>query len=441
MAILSLKSTNPDFSYVLQKNPATGMLIKEIRQGKCFGWYSGDQIYNLYFKDGDDEVSYKQHVDEEFEYQNVSRYNSALFIQGVIGEYFRSASKKRDPKDVDGFENSAFINMIYIKREHRLRLFAEHFTDYKLDYTEIANKNFQLTVTTNKSMYELLNFINLFCTFTALANGDNIWVDDVLRQKYLDCLNVLDAPYFVRYMFKLNLLTDGKSFKLFKPLLEKSHHHKIEMEFGDTGLMRRTKVQEHLDFNKPIIDIGCGEGFYAFPFSKKLDQHTYHAIDIDPEVLEGIQKKAKRKEVKNLAFYPGFDKFVEETVAWEDAGVSKVTPKSFDALMVEVIEHMPLEEAKDFVRKVLDFKGLNKLIVTTPNKEFNKFYAFEEEDMRHDDHKFELNRPDFEDFVILDVLFKIAGEDYKSKFKVEFFDMGDIVNGITPTQGVIIEKL
>lgn len=89
MAIVQVKSTNPQFSYLIKKNPGSGMMLRSIRQGIAYGWYTDESTYNVYFKDADNEISYKQHQQETFEYLNVSRYHTPLFPLNAIGEFFR----------------------------------------------------------------------------------------------------------------------------------------------------------------------------------------------------------------------------------------------------------------------------------------------------------------------------------------------------------------
>jgi len=63
MAIIQFSSTNPEFSYVIAKNPASGMSIKSIRKGQAFAWFSNENTYNVFFKDADNDLSYKEQVD------------------------------------------------------------------------------------------------------------------------------------------------------------------------------------------------------------------------------------------------------------------------------------------------------------------------------------------------------------------------------------------
>ena len=93
MAILQLTSNNPKFSYVIVKNPNSNMLIKNIRYGKLFGWFTDPQKFNCYFKDADNEVSYKSHPDESFEFVSTCKYNSAMFVINTISDYFHTAYK------------------------------------------------------------------------------------------------------------------------------------------------------------------------------------------------------------------------------------------------------------------------------------------------------------------------------------------------------------
>ena len=125
MAIVQLTSTHPDFSFLIRKNPSTGMLIRPIRKGLAYGWYGDPQTFNVYFKDADNEVSYKRSEQEEFEYLNVSRYNTPLFPLNAINEFF-SHPLKPDERDTEGHTHTLFINMIHVERDRYLHFFAKH---------------------------------------------------------------------------------------------------------------------------------------------------------------------------------------------------------------------------------------------------------------------------------------------------------------------------
>ncbi len=96
MAIIQVASTNPQFSFLMKKNPNSGMQLRSVRQGTAYGWYSEPAAFNVYFKDADNEISFKQHQGESFEYLNVSRYNTPLFPLAAINEFFGAPFKKHD---------------------------------------------------------------------------------------------------------------------------------------------------------------------------------------------------------------------------------------------------------------------------------------------------------------------------------------------------------
>lgn len=106
MAIVQLRSTNPQLSFIIRKNPQSGMQLRPVRQGIAYGWYSDEATYNVYFKDADNEVSYKKNEGESFEYLNVSRYNTPLFPLNAVNEFFSTPFKARDERDAEGYEHS-----------------------------------------------------------------------------------------------------------------------------------------------------------------------------------------------------------------------------------------------------------------------------------------------------------------------------------------------
>lgn len=120
MAIVQVRSTNPQFSFLIKKNPNSGMMLRSIRRGMAYGWYTDQQTFNVYFKDADNEISYKQHENENFEYLNVSRYNTPLFPLNAINEFFSASLKAQDERD--GTDESPFV---YRKLQKMLDAHAE----------------------------------------------------------------------------------------------------------------------------------------------------------------------------------------------------------------------------------------------------------------------------------------------------------------------------
>lgn len=101
-----------------------------------------------------------------------------------------------------------------------------------------------------------------------------------------------------------------------------------------------------------------------------------------------------------------------------------------DVILTEVIEHMPTKMARKLIRKIVQHIDFATFIITTPNSEFNTFYGLE--GFRHDDHDWEMSTAEFQTWLIEMIDEKIV--------TIEFYAIGDAVNGIHTTQGAILRK-
>ncbi|MFD2611281.1 class I SAM-dependent methyltransferase [Paenibacillus gansuensis] len=418
MAIVQIKSTNPQFSFLLRKNPNSGMQLRSVRKGMAYGWYSGEDTYNVYFKDADNEISYKQHEQEHFEYLNVSRYNTPLFPLNAINEFFSAPLKAWDTRDAEGYEHTIYINMIHIEMDRYIDFFRKHMTDYSFEIGHRAHKSYSLTVRTQKSLYHLLHTVSVLCLFLSMFGNEYIDISDSILEKYMKSVNIIDAPFYIRSLFARNFLSSKERFRKYKSEIEKTGRYRIDFDYGGTALQRRNYIGRTLPLSKSILDIGCGEGFYAIPFASKLDA-VYYAIDINEEMLAKVEHKAKAKQIDNIATYSSIDRFLAD-----------YSGEQVDVIMTEVIEHMPEEEAKVLIRQVAEHVDFDHFIITTPNSDFNSFYELD--GFRHDDHKWEMGEQQFKKW------FSEVMADLSLEY--EFVTLGDGVNDIRTTQGVILKK-
>ena len=164
----------------------------------------------------------------------------------------------------------------------------------------------------------------------------------------------------------------------------------------------------------PILDVGCGEFDYYKKMMKLGFKGQYYAVDTDERIESLSRNVAKRYEENNLMFFSSLDEFSSHD--------------KLNVLLTEVIEHNSVDDAKALIRQTLTYP-INKMIVTTPNVEFNQFFNMESP-LRHDDHLFEPTTAEFR--AIIDEC--TAGKDCR----VEYFYLGDSINGIQPTQGCLI---
>lgn len=418
MAIIQVRSTNPQFSFLIKKNPHSGMLLRSIRKGMAYGWYTGEHAFNVYFKDADNDISYKQHEQENFEYLNVSRYNTPLFPLNAIGEFFSAPLKAQDARDTEGYEHTFFINMIHIERVRYIEFFAKHLKEFTFEITHQADKSYSLTVKTEKSLYLLLHTVSVLCLFLSMFGNEYIDISDSILDKYIKSLNVIDAPFYIRSLFVRNFLSSRDRFNRYKAELEKTDRYDIQFAYGGTALQRRNYIGNALAFDKSILDVGCGEGFYAIPFAGKIEG-TYYAVDINEELLEQVKRKAARKELDNLVTFVSIDHFLEN-----------YNGEQVDVILTEVIEHMSQDEAGRLIRQICGKVDFERFIITTPNADFNRFYELSE--FRHDDHKWEMGEDSFRQWI---------GEVLRdTEMHFEFVAVGDGVDHIKTTQGVILKK-
>ncbi len=197
MAIIQINSNNPEFGYIIKKNPSSGMQIRSIRKGTAFAWYSNEGAsFNILFKDADNAVSFG---DQEFEFLNTSRYNSPLFVINAIGEFFTANVREQVEMDKEGDEKSFIVNMADIARIGQVKQFNQYFSEFNIDVEQYAAKSYKMTITTTESFHKLFNFMNLLMLFLSLSSKtEYMQLDQSSVEKYLGSIERLDAPFFIR---------------------------------------------------------------------------------------------------------------------------------------------------------------------------------------------------------------------------------------------------
>jgi len=434
--IAVLSSTNPKLSWIINKNPENefgGFLAKSLKKGVLQGYYHKDDKtkYIGYFKDSENEMSYS---DKDYENLDTTRYNSPNIILDMVKELFGDLYKKKSEHDEDNkYEHSFYIPSLLLRRFNYFTLFSKYFNDFEFIIEEKVAKTCSVTIKTNKSLSDLINMVLIFNLFAVSLNQRDVYLNDDVIKKYTSIFTKLKVPYFMAYVYKSKIIPNRKKiFKQIKGQLEKSivDANNVNLVVGDTHTQRINYITELLDSQCHLLDFGCGEGRYVKMLATKLDKMNleYHGYDIDEEVLEEAKGKAIKKYcLKNVHFYS------KKEEVFVDGSVLDAT-KCYDVLLTEVIEHLELNDAKKLMIDLLNLKNINRLVVTTPNAEFNQYYKLDlDNEMRHDDHKFELDRKQFTD-TISEVI-----ENVNFEYDVKYFNIGDEVDGVTPTQGIIFE--
>jgi hypothetical protein len=436
MAFLQLNSTNPELSFLINKNPSSLPLIKSIREGFSFAYYTEglNTQYNIFFTDSPDTISFKDKSNPDFEYLSVNKYCSSFCYNSLINEYLSDSLRKQNVKDIDDiYQHSITFSCYELDYQDYFLIFNKYFSNSKIDFTLIGKDIYNVTITTNKSLTYLLSVTTVFTIFSTLINKEDIYFDDKLVEKYLKLIVSIDSPYFIRYLYKKNFLSSSSNkFVNFKKILDESSTNKYDFSIGDTHIQRYNHISKIITLDKSLIDLGCGEGFYSTRYGKQLKndnkEFVIYSIDKDSEIIEDLKHTIRKKELEDYVYlFNDISEFLEIYTE------NEFSNNKMDVLLTEVIEHLEIDDAKYLIKQVVDNINFDKFVITTPNQSFNQFYIFDDNvDSRHHDHKFEFNEIEFQSFLsnIID----------NNLYNIEISYCGDTVNNIQPTQVALITK-
>lgn len=423
--LIKINSDNPNLSFVLQKNPSSGMTIRSIRKGISYGWYNEDNYY-VYFKDLDAENSYSKDKDDNIDYNNTLRYNSSLCVINLITEYFRhniSNKYSDNAKDEVNYTHTLEILNLFISDKRMVDNFNKSFPKLGIKIENRSGRTYHLIFTHTGRFSELIGMVAIFALFMVLSNEDEyLYVDDAITKKFVDLVKSIDTPYYAKYLFKVRFF--GNRHNLFDKYVGELNNENHQLVFGDTHKQRIDFVVSQLDNNLDVIDYGCGEGRYIKPIIKRIDKNNrYIGFDIDVDVAKKAKRTLSRidNDKHNHIVVDNIDDFIGIV---NNAG-------EFNIVLSEVVEHIDYVESVDLINTILKWLKPNKLIITTPNSDFNKFYYMDDGEFRHDDHKFELTSVEFDDYI---TKINHNGYDFMKH------NVGDIVENITPTQAVVFIK-
>jgi hypothetical protein len=162
--------------------------------------------------------------------------------------------------------------------------------------------------------------------------------------------------------------------------------------------------------------------FYALRLCSKYEE--VFALDAAEEQNEINKGKVAKRQINNV-----FPHHVLVNAEWIKENESLFD--GADVLLTEVVEHMPQAEAQALVEAILKTK-YRKLVITTPNKDFNQFYGMAEEEFRHSDHDWEIPLAEFGSWTC-QIL------ENSDLFGCQVYGIGDSVNNVSVTSMAVIE--
>ena len=140
-----------------------------------------------------------------------------------------------------------------------------------------------------------------------------------------------------------------------------------------------------------VLDLGCGEGKLLKMLLKERQFTRIAGMDVSYRELVKAKERLywedmSPRQKERITLFQGALHYRDKRLNGYDV-----------AVLVEVIEHMEEDRLDALERVVFEFAQPKRVIVTTPNSEYNVvFESMEAGTMRHDDHRFEWTREEFQ---------------------------------------------
>jgi 3' terminal RNA ribose 2'-O-methyltransferase Hen1 len=141
---------------------------------------------------------------------------------------------------------------------------------------------------------------------------------------------------------------------------------------------------------RSVADLGCGEGRLLAELAGDMQFERILGLDVSSLALERAEERIRRKRLpgprrERVGLILGSLVYRDERLRGFDA-----------ATLVEVIEHVDPFRLPAFERALFGFASPRRVIVTTPNAEYNVRWAtLPAGRFRHRDHRFEWTREQF----------------------------------------------
>jgi small RNA 2'-O-methyltransferase len=437
MGLLTFSCTSDRVSYAVHKRPDK-VLCRSIRNGVAVLWFPNPESIVIYFVDNADDSSFSV-SEKDSSYLNLGRYSGSLMYLALMSTFFKDVLQGKrggEEDDVSGPMVLKFSSLRVSTRcvdFFRRQLAGRIYFAFCPQPTELSPTVPRVTTgmelqTNTLSLVQLFQTAAIFLLLNANMSGEARDLPDKdCVKRYATMVREVDLPYHLRAKFvervvghRSNVLEANREalegserYQSLMFLLGNSQNHRYQF------VLKAAKASGFL----PVLDVGCGEGYYIPTLAEKTSFYIGH--DKDSDVLEKAREKASRNKLPAEKVCLTTDK--KEAFAAADR-----FPGVF-VLCTEVIEHMEREEASGLLADILTQRCMRTVLVTTPNRSFNKHYAMGGE-FRHDDHKWEMTMPEFESFIG-QVLLAFPGWG-----TVVYHHVGNMVDGEGVSLGAVITR-
>lgn len=282
------------------------------------------------------------------------------------------------------------------------------------------SKYFTLTLSGKFRLQDLLS--HLYVLIPALDTEKHYWVGQHEVEKLLDKGKswLKDHPekeqITRRYLKGIGGLSRNALNRLMEVdeiAIEADDESKDVVKENLHDIRLKAALQELIDSGaKNVVDMGCGEGKLIRLLLKNIQFQKILGVEVSYRELERAADRL------NLHEMPSKQRerveLIQGSLTYRDKRLG-----GFDAAaIVEVIEHLDPERLGAFERVVFEFAKPGRVVLTTPNSEYNQvFENMQEGQMRHTDHRFEWTREEFQDWA--------NGVAERNKYKVMFKPIGE----------------
>lgn len=283
--------------------------------------------------------------------------------------------------------------------------------DYEvtIDAMTAAKRARFLTLTNTIPLQKALQ--QLFTLIPVIDDYKHYFIDEAERERlqnygagWLENHPMRTFIYKKALRFKQLLMNEENEQKVVKPSLNTQRYEMI------------TQTVANLT-PKTVIDMGAGEGKLSMLLARINTITKLYSVDPSNQALANMQK---RFVDQHFAITP--------TIKWGSLYYEDEAFRDVDVLILcEVIEHINEDRLPPIMQLITQNYAPKHIIITTPNAEYNAVYELEE--MRHDDHRFEWTRQQFEAWC------KAMAPNYDCEFE----GIGDVHETYgTPTQMCIM---
>jgi SAM-dependent methyltransferase len=176
---------------------------------------------------------------------------------------------------------------------------------------------------------------------------------------------------------------------------------------------------------KRVLDLGCGEGRLV---RRLLDEAQFEVVgaDVSPGALDQAGRRLEKLADRQLRRVS----LIQASATYRDERF-----RGFDAIIAsEVVEHIDPDRLAAVERNLFQDARPGRVIVTTPNADYNRLYGLARGRPRHPDHRFEWTRAEFQGWA--ERVGRLGG------YRVEFDGIGPEDPDLgQPTQVALFERI